>query len=151
MMSLIAYVSVLVEDDRMFAARRTSYRLLPLLTLRRLSIMVRSFYFFWEFAVTKRLYVGNLPYSATEADIRDLFSQSGEITGVTLITDRETGRSKGFGFVEMSTEAEAEDAIRRFNGYSMNNRNLTVNVARPREQQMNPPAGGNSRRGGYDY
>jgi len=102
--------------------------------------------------VTKRLYVGNLPYSTTEADIRQLFSESGEITGVTLITDRETGRSKGFGFVEMSTEAEAEDAIRRFNGYSMNNRSLTVNVARPRDQQERPnPAGGNERRGGYDY
>ena len=103
--------------------------------------------------MTKRLYVGNLPYSATEVDIRELFSQAGEITGVTLITDRETGRSKGFGFVEMSTEAEAEDAIRRFNGYSMNNRNLTVNVARPREQQERPNyAGGNGGRGGgYNY
>lgn len=102
--------------------------------------------------MTKRLYVGNLPYSTTESDIRDLFSQSGEITGVTLITDRETGRSKGFGFVEMSSEAEAEDAIRRFNGYSMNNRSLTVNVARPRDQQeRSGSGGGESRRGGYDY
>lgn len=102
--------------------------------------------------MTKRLYVGNLPYSATEADIRQLFSEAGEITGVTLITDRETGRSKGFGFVEMGTEEEAEDAIRRFNGYSMNNRSLTVNVARPREQQERPnTAGGNNRRGDYDY
>jgi len=88
------------------------------------------------------LYVGNLPYSATEAQIRQLFSQAGKITGVTLITDRETGRSKGFGFVEMSTDDEAQEAIRRFNGYSMNNRSLSVNEARPREER--------SRTGGYD-
>ncbi|MFO7322198.1 MAG: RNA-binding protein [Chloroflexota bacterium] len=100
--------------------------------------------------MTKRLYVGNLPYSATEAQIRQLFSQAGKITGVTLITDRETGRSKGFGFVEMSTDDEAQEAIRRFNGYSMNNRSLTVNEARPREER--PRTGGynsgDGRRGG---
>jgi RNA recognition motif-containing protein len=96
--------------------------------------------------VTKRLYVGNLPYSATEAQIRTLFSQAGEITAVTLITDRETGRSKGFGFVEMETDEQAQDAIRRFNGFSMNNRSLTVNEARPREQR---DGGADRRPGGY--
>lgn len=83
----------------------------------------------------KRLYVGNLPYSTTEADIRELFADVGEITAVTLITDRDTGRSKGFGFVELATEEQAQDAIRRFNGYSLNNRSLTVNEARPREER----------------
>jgi cold-inducible RNA-binding protein len=99
-----------------------------------------------ELEVTKRLYVGNLPYSATEAQIRTLFEEAGEIAGVTLITDRETGRSKGFGFVEMSSEEEAQEAIRRFNGYSLNNRNLTVNEARPREERS---GGGDGRSGGY--
>lgn len=100
--------------------------------------------------MTKRLYVGNLPYSATEAQIRQLFSQAGEITGVTLITDRETGRSKGFGFVEMASDDEAQEAIKRFNGYSMNNRNLTVNEARPREERPRSGGynGGDGRRGG---
>jgi RNA recognition motif-containing protein len=98
------------------------------------------------------LYVGNLPYSTTEAQLRTLFSQSGEITAVTLITDRETGRSKGFGFVEMETEEQAQDAIRRFNGYSMNNRSLTVNEARPREERQGGGFGGGERRssGGAD-
>jgi RNA recognition motif-containing protein len=75
-----------------------------------------------------------------------LFEQAGEIAEVTVITDRETGRSKGFGFVEMATEEGAQEAIRRFNGYSLNNRPLTVNEARPREER----SGGNGgfRRGG---
>jgi RNA recognition motif-containing protein len=85
--------------------------------------------------VNKKLYVGNLSYGATEAQIRDLFSQAGEIVEVTLITDRETGRSKGFGFVEMATEEEAQEAIKRFNGYTLNDRELTVNEARPREER----------------
>jgi RNA recognition motif-containing protein len=95
--------------------------------------------------VTKKLYVGNLPYTVTVEQIRALFEQAGEITDVTVITDRDTGRSKGFGFVEMSTEDEAKEAIRRFNGYSMNNRPLTVNEARPREERPRENRGG----GGY--
>jgi cold-inducible RNA-binding protein len=87
--------------------------------------------------VNKKLYIGNLPYSATAEEIRALFEQVGEITDVAVISDRETGRSKGFGFVEMATEDLAQEAIRRFNGYSMNNRPLTVNEARPREER--PP------------
>jgi RNA recognition motif-containing protein len=71
--------------------------------------------------VNKKLYIGNLPYSATAEEIRALFEQVGEITDVAVISDRETGRSKGFGFVEMATEDLAQEAIRRFNGYSMNN------------------------------
>jgi RNA recognition motif-containing protein len=97
--------------------------------------------------VAKKLYVGNLPYSATEEQIRALFSQVGEITYVTVITDRETGRSKGFGFVEMATDEEAQEAIRRFNGYSLQNRSLTVNEARPREERSG--GGGGYGGGGY--
>lgn len=94
--------------------------------------------------MTKKLYVGNLPYTVNEDQLRALFTQVGEITSVTMITDRYTGESKGFGFVEMSTEDEAKEAIRRFHGYALDNRNLTVNEARPREERS---GGYNDRRG----
>ncbi|MBL8152936.1 MAG: RNA-binding protein [Anaerolineae bacterium] len=98
----------------------------------------------------KKLYVGNLPYSASSEEIRALFEQAGEIRDVAVITDRETGRSKGFGFVEMATEEGAQEAIRRFNGYPMSNRPLTVNEARPREerpmQRRDSRPGGGGRR-----
>ena len=80
----------------------------------------------------KRLYVGNLPYSTTEEELRTLFGQAGQVTSIAIITDRDTGRSKGFGFVEMATPAEAQKALSMFNGYSMGRRQLTVNEARPR-------------------
>lgn len=85
--------------------------------------------------MNKKLYVGNLPYSATEDQVRALFGQAGEIVEIALIMDRETGRPKGFGFVEMATEEGAQEAIKRFNGYTFDNRNLTVNEARPREER----------------
>lgn len=94
----------------------------------------------------KKLYVGNLPYSATEAQLRTLFSQVGETTDVAIIKDRETGKSKGFGFVEMATDEDAQEAIKRFNGYSLDNRPLTVNEARPREERGG--GGGGGYRGG---
>lgn len=87
--------------------------------------------------MTKKLYVGNLPYSATEDSVRSLFEQVGTTAQVTIIMDRETGRSKGFGFVEMETDDDAQEAIRRFNGYRLDNRPLTVNEARPREERPN--------------
>ncbi len=101
--------------------------------------------------MTKKLYVGNLSYSTTEEQIRELFSQAGEIESIALITDRETGRAKGFGFVEMKTEEGSKEAIKRFNGYSLNNRTLTVNEARPREERSGGGGGfggGGDRRGG---
>jgi cold-inducible RNA-binding protein len=85
--------------------------------------------------VGTKLYVGNLPYSTTMEDLRSLFEAAGEIVSVSVITDRETGRSKGFGFVEMASEEEAEEAIKRFNGWSLEKRVLTVNEARPREER----------------
>src|SRR2546425_9263940 len=80
-----------------------------------------------------RLYVGGLPYQTTEHDLIDLFEQVGQVTEDTIITDRETGRSKGFGFVEMSDGQAARSAIERLNGTLLGNRTLTVNQARERQ------------------
>jgi RNA recognition motif-containing protein len=81
----------------------------------------------------KKLFVGNLPWSMTEDGIRDLFSEFGEITQVSLITDRMTGRSKGFAFVEFAEEASASAAVAKMNGFRVEERELVVNIARPRE------------------
>jgi RNA recognition motif-containing protein len=91
-----------------------------------------------------KLYVGNLSYSTGESDLLTLFSQAGPVKSVSLITDRDTGRSKGFAFVEMETQADAEKAISMFNGKQQGDRSLTVNIARPREERgrsgfRNPP------------
>jgi RNA recognition motif-containing protein len=82
-----------------------------------------------------KLYVGNLSYTTTEADLKTLFAKAGQVASVALIKDRDTGRSKGFAFVEMSTQVEAENAIRMFNSFNMDNRELKVNLAKPRETQ----------------
>jgi cold-inducible RNA-binding protein len=95
-----------------------------------------------------KLYVGNLSYSATEEELKDLFAQAGEVSSVTLIKDRDTGRSRGFAFVEMSSQVEAENAISMFNGYTMDNRQLTVNIARPREERGSGGGSYGGRRGG---
>lgn len=89
-----------------------------------------------------KLYVGNLSYTTTEADLKTLFAQAGQVTSVALIKDRDTGNSKGFAFVEMSTQVEVEKAIRMFNGFNLDNRELKVNLAKPRETQ--------TRRSGFD-
>src|SRR5258707_5012610 len=96
--------------------------------------------------MNKKLYVGNLPYSVTERDLRDLFEQAGEVTDAAVITDRETGRSKGFGFVEMNTPEDATKAITQFNGHTLNNRQIQVSESRPREER-GPRSGGGSRGG----
>ncbi len=93
----------------------------------------------------KKLYVGNLSYGTTEQDLNALFTQAGVVESVDLIKDRDSGRSKGFAFVEMASQSEAEKAISMFNGHSMDNRELKVNLARPREER--PRYGSNS--GGY--
>ncbi len=92
--------------------------------------------------MAKKLYVGNLSYDTTEAQIRELFAQVGEISEINMITDRDTGRPKGFAFVQMATDEAAQDAIRRFNGHSLDNRALTVNEARPREERSTSGSGG---------
>ena len=89
-----------------------------------------------------KLYVGNLAYSTTEEDLQSLFAQAGTVKSVALIKDRETGRSKGFGYVEMETQAETEKAISLFHGSMMNDRALTVNIARPREERPRGAGGG---------
>ena len=93
----------------------------------------------------KKLYVGNLEHSVTDADLSQLFSQHGTIESATVIMDKMTGRSKGFGFVEMSSDQEAQAAIAALNGTEYDGRALTVNEAKPRE----PRSGGGGRRGGY--
>ena len=95
-----------------------------------------------------KLYVGNLSYTTTEEDLRTLFAQAGTVASVALIKDRETGRSKGFGFVEMSTQVEAQKAISMFNGFTLDERELTVNPARPREERSGGSGGFGDRRGG---
>lgn len=82
----------------------------------------------------KRIYVGNLPYTATEEEVRNLFSEHGEVTNVAMINDRETGRFRGFCFVEMG-DADADAAIEALNGQDMGGRPLKVNEARPREDR----------------
>ncbi len=97
-----------------------------------------------------KLYVGNLPYNTTEDDLRTLFAQAGAVASVALIKDRDTGQSKGFAFVEMSNQSEAEKAIQTFNGYMLSNRPLKVNMARPREER-GFGGGGGGRGGGGGY
>lgn len=84
-----------------------------------------------------RLYVGGLPYQTTEQDLGDFFAQIGEVTQASVITDRETGRSKGFGFVEMASDEEAQAAIAQLNGSMLGNRTITVNEARERQASGN--------------
>ncbi len=93
-----------------------------------------------------RLYVGNLPFSADENSVRELFAQDGrDVTEVKLITDRETGRPRGFGFVEMGNSEHADTAISALNGYSMDGRALTVNEAKERTSGGGGGGGGGGR------
>ncbi len=95
-----------------------------------------------------KLYVGNLSYDTTEDELRNLFAQAGTVTSVALIKDRDSGRSKGFAFVEMSNQAEAEKAIQTFNGYTLADRPLKVNAARPKEERGFGGGGYGDRGGG---
>jgi len=81
--------------------------------------------------MSTKLYVGGVPYSSTDQDLQNAFAQAGNVTSATIIMDRMSGRSKGFGFVEMATEEEAQKAIEMWNGKDFQGRSLTVNVARP--------------------
>ena len=93
----------------------------------------------------KKLYVGNLGYNVSDADLEQLFAQHGTVESAQVVQDRMTGRSKGFGFVEMSSDQEAQAAIAALNGKEFGQRTLTVNEARPKE----PRTGGGGGRGGY--
>jgi cold-inducible RNA-binding protein len=92
--------------------------------------------------MTTKLYVGNLSYQTTEEELQELFAQAGSVTSVALPTDRETGRPRGFGFVEMATEEEARKAITMFNGQTLRERQIKVNESRPREEGGGRPSGG---------
>ena len=106
--------------------------------------------------MSKKIYVGNLSYQTTEGDLTNLFEQVGQVDSVNVITDRDTGRSKGFAFVEMGNE-DADKAITQLNGTEVNGRTLTVNEARPREERSGNrggygggrSSGGGGGRGGY--
>ena len=93
----------------------------------------------------RKLYVGNLPYQIGEAELQELFSQAGSVESVRVMRDMATGRARGFAFVEMGTDEEAQKAIDGLNGHDMKGRALTVNVARPREERTG--GGGGERRG----
>ncbi len=102
----------------------------------------------------KKLYVGNLAYSVSSDQLRDMFAAHGTVESAQIITDRDTGRSKGFGFVEMSSNEEAQTAINAMNGQQMDGRALTVNEAKPRERRAGGGGGyggggGGGGRGGY--
>jgi cold-inducible RNA-binding protein len=98
--------------------------------------------------MSTRLYVGNLNFRTTSDELRDHFSQAGEVESASVVEDRETGRSRGFGFVEMATAEGAAAAIEQFNGKEFNGRNITVNEARPRTERGGGYGGGGGR-GGY--
>ncbi len=98
------------------------------------------------------IYVGNLPYAMTRDELRELFASYGEVTSARVVNDRETGRSKGFGFVEMTTAGEANHAIEELNGKEVGGRKLVVNEARPREERPRDGVSrgfGGERRGGF--
>jgi RNA recognition motif-containing protein len=94
-----------------------------------------------------KLYVGNLSFQTSSEELQQLFAQAGTVESATVVEDRDTGRSRGFGFVEMASKEEGEKAIQQFNGTDLNGRNLTVNEARPREDRGNRGGGGG--RGGF--
>ncbi len=96
--------------------------------------------------MSMKLYVGNLAFQTSSEDLQQLFAQAGTVESASVVEDRETGRSRGFGFVEMSSKEEGEAAIAQFNGKEVNGRNLTVNEAKPRE---NRGGGGGGGRGGF--
>jgi len=102
--------------------------------------------------MAKKLYVGNLSYQVDSSELEQLFAQHGQVLSAQVINDRDTGRSKGFGFVEMANDNEAEAAITALNGQQHNGRALTVNEARPREERGfggGGGGGGGGRRGGF--
>ena len=96
----------------------------------------------------KKIYVGNLPFSATQESLSEMFSQFGNVSSTKIITDRDTGRSKGFGFVEMTDASEADAAIEKLHGSDMGGRNLTVNEAKPMEPRTGGFGGGGGGGGG---
>jgi cold-inducible RNA-binding protein len=98
--------------------------------------------------MSMKLYVGNLAFQTSSEDLQQLFAQAGTVESATVVEDRDTGRSRGFGFVEMSSQEEGEAAISQFNGTEVNGRNLNVNEAKPREDRGRGTGFGGNRNGG---
>lgn len=96
-----------------------------------------------------KLYVGNLSFRVTSEDLQEHFATAGAVSSANVVMDRETGRSRGFGFVEMATDDDANNAIAQFNGQDYDGRNMVVNEARPREENNRGGGGGGRGRGGY--
>jgi RNA recognition motif-containing protein len=101
--------------------------------------------------MAKKLYIGGLPYSTTDTELKEAFAQAGNVESAVIIMDKMSGRSKGFGFVEMSSDEEAQKAIETWNGKDFGGRTLTVNEARPMEERPRRDfrSGGDQSRGGY--
>ena len=97
--------------------------------------------------MSMKLYIGNLSFQTTSDELQNLFSQAGTVESVSLVTDRDTGRPRGFGFIEMASKTEGEATISQFNGTDLNGRSLTVNEAKPRENRGG--SGGGGGRGGF--
>jgi len=98
--------------------------------------------------MSRKLYVGNLPYQTGEEDLQSLFASAGTVESVSIMRDMATGRARGFAFVEMATDEDAQNAIQQLNNHSLGGRNLTVNEARPKPQGSGGFGGGGSGRGG---
>ena len=98
--------------------------------------------------MSMKLYVGNLSFQTSSADLEALFATAGTVTSANVVEDRDTGRSRGFGFVEMASKEEGNAAIQQFNGKELNGRNLNVNEAKPREDRGNRGGGGRNNFGG---
>ena len=101
--------------------------------------------------MSKKLYVGNLAFQTTSQELQQLFGQAGTVQSAGVVEDRDTGRSRGFAFVEMSSESEANSAIEQFNGKEVGGRALKVNEAKPRENRAGGGRGFNDNRGGGGY
>ena len=99
--------------------------------------------------MSTKLYVGNLSFKTTSQELQQLFSQAGTVDSASVVEDRDTGRSRGFGFVEMATPEEANSAIEQFNGKDLGGRQLKVNEAKPRENRSGGGRGFSNNRGGY--
>ncbi|MBE7541023.1 MAG: RNA-binding protein [Bryobacteraceae bacterium] len=99
----------------------------------------------------KNIFVGNLSFGVTESSLRSLFEQHGAVDRVSIVTDRDTGRSRGFGFVEMGNDSEGDNAINALNGMDLDGRTMNVNEARPREERGGGFGGGGNRGGGGGY
>jgi hypothetical protein len=155
----ICYIDSGWFDDAIRGVGRSGPLLLPRLATWRAAILAPSelvrglaavrVFFFEELNVGKKLYVGNLSYETTNANLEELFSPFGSVRSAQVIQDRDTGRSKGFGFVEMSDDNAARAAIQALNDKEHDGRRLAVNEAKPREERSGGGGGGGGGRGGY--